>query len=189
MLKIYYDRFTETCHNIFKSLIFFLPSFLFLFLVSIFSNIQKHSFFLAPFSRHSLTFRSSFACRLPAVCLSSARPSLVLRSSFTHHLHCSHAVCVSSALSARRLRAVHSSFAHRPCVLRTVRMSSACCLHCLRVVREQFARPPCTIPELSARHPRTIRELSMRPPRTVRASSLHRAPFALLMLLFFTKPN
>jgi len=85
MLKIYYDKFMETCHSIFKTLIFFLPFFLFLSLVSIFSNIQKHSFFLetvirAPFSRHSLTF-----------CSPSARPLRDVRT-----------VRMLSAMSTRR---------------------------------------------------------------------------------------
>ena len=96
MLTIYYDRFRETCNNIFKSLIFFLLSFLFLFLVSIFSKIKKHSFFLetvirAPFSRHSFIVRSS-----------SARRPRVVRI-----------VCVSSARRPHCPRAVRASSAHR----------------------------------------------------------------------------
>jgi len=150
MLKIYYDRFTETCHNILKSLIFFLPPFLSLGLVSIFSNIQNPSFFLEIVSCTVLTpfAHCPLALRWPllALCLSSAR-----------HPHCPRTVCtmgapsarpphtvfwpsarpslvvrVPSALSARHSRVVRSSFAHRP---RAVRTSSA---HRLRAVCAPF---------------------------------------------------
>jgi len=119
MLKIYYDRFTETCHNIFKSLIFFLSSFLFLFLVSIFSNIQKHGFFLetvirAPFSRHVLTFRSSFA---------------YLPLAFARRPHAVHTVRMPPASCLLILRTTSASCSR---VLCTVRMPSASCLLVLR---------------------------------------------------------
>jgi len=165
MLKIYYDRFTETCHNIFKSLIFFLPSFLFLFLVSIFSNIQKHSFFLetvirAPFSRHSLTFRSSSthpplvvrACRSyysHVVCVSSASCPLVLRAPFVRPPHCSHVILASSAR-----RSVSS-----PPVLRAPFTS------CPRVIRAPSATCPRILHAPSASCPRVLRApRGVRPP-------------------------
>ena len=44
MLKIYYDRFRETCHNIFKSLIFSFSLFTFSFSFPFF--LKKYTFFL-----------------------------------------------------------------------------------------------------------------------------------------------
>jgi len=164
MLKIYYDRFMETCHNIFQTLICFLPFFLFLFLVSIFSNIQKHSFFL------EIVIRTPFA-HLPLVVRSpSACPALVVRA--------------PSALFAchpRVVRTIRAPFASCPRVLRIVCAPSASCLlvlrtpsvSCSRILCALFGSGPCTVSELTARPPCTVRELSA-----------HRAPFALLMLLF-----
>jgi len=140
MLKIYYDRFTDTYHNIFKTLIFFLSSFLFLFLVFIFSNIQKHSFFFetiirAPFSCHSLTFLSSFA-----------RCPLVVRSPSAHR---SRVVCT-----------VRMPSACRPHCPRGVRELSASPLHCSHAVRVPFA--------LSASCSLVLRAPSTSCPRAVR---------------------
>ena len=95
MLKIYYDRFMETCHNIFKSLIFSFPLFFFSF-----------SSPFSPTFRTIVSFqKQSFAHHFHAIRSPSARCSLVLRSS-----------------SARRPRATYVFFVHRP---RAVRAPSA----------------------------------------------------------------
>ena len=111
MLKIYYDRFWETCHNISKSLIFFFPHFSFsspLFL-------QKYHFFLKQ-SRcsHVLCCRRRFVRRTDrrAVHTPLAYPFFLKQS---RCLLVSRCRCHSVRLAVRRTdrHVVHTPFAHR----------------------------------------------------------------------------
>jgi len=153
MLKIYYDRFRETCHNIFKSLIFFLPSFF-----SFSSPFSPKLRSIISFSKQSFVHRSH-AIRSP----STRRPRVIwtLRTLSARRSHC---LCTVRELSARPPRTVRELPARPP---HTVHELPARPSH---TVHELCARPPHTIHELSARPPHTVRELSARPPRIVRHS-------------------
>ena len=129
MLKIYYDIFGETCHNIFKSLIFSFLFFSFSFSSPFF--LQKYTFFLKQscyllvsrcrrrFVRRFVPFAAPFA--------TSFATSFVHRS------------CSVRASFAHRSRVVRSPSMHRPLAIRS---PSA---HCLLVVRAPFACHPLTI--------------------------------------------
>ena len=180
MLKIYYDRFMETCHNIFKTLIFSFPL-LFFFFSSPFSptfrsifSFSKQSFahrshdICSPSARHSLTFRSPSACHSRAVRtvrMPSARSLWAVCASFALFACRPHCLCVVRELSAYLPPTIRELSAY---LSRTVRKLYA---RPLRTICEVFPRPPRTVPELSARPPHTARDLSMRPPRTA-----HRSP-------------
>jgi len=139
MLKIYYDRFRETCHNIFKSLIFFLPSFLSLFSslhcfsrsIVFFSNshvtflfrVVVVTLFAAPFAHRSCTVRAPFL-----------RRSRIVRASSLHHRRsvCHFVRCVVRAPLMHCSCPVRTLFTHRP---RAVYLFSA---RCSPIVRTLF---------------------------------------------------
>jgi len=128
MLKIYYDRFWETCHNISKSLIFLLPSFL--FLVSI---VSAEVSFVSQTVKLQCRFALSSPFRLP---LRSPRCSPL--HSLRHSLH----------QSSRWSRTVHVSF-----LSQTVMMPSRFAL--LSPLRSSLHLPR-HLPHWSSRRSRTV---------------------------------